>query len=1384
MDKDPWDWTIDEVVQNLVGEKGLLRRFNLDDHTILNITSLIRDSGTDGCELLLLTYEPTNPEKGLHQLQWSLWRKLEIVIEKLRYRSEEYIQHLKEKEQQAARFQPFLAIRDSLGHQRAVPHSPTTSRASSTIFKTEQLNSRYGSVRPSESRESGLLDSGAHQPTVPSNTSQHLALLEATDASTIDDGHTILHHEIPNLKRLRSNGSSDGHVENEPSAGSPSDILKSEGAFRAETYAEVRLRENETMIVDEHGRKRRKLQVLARDSSGPTLSTSIPMEGSTHSRGGQSNQDAATGASNFVEHGILPLPGDLKDAEIGPATTATTPGEMRDVNKIITANEPRETAAGPQIELMEPVLKAHCAVDVVSSPPYSPRDELVTFHTVSEKQTTDADPFNDNLSDSIREEGMNHRRPVDEPEILNGSGDKCMVIEPQNMKKRLQPQLNGPIITHAQQVEEQIQPPINIEAEMVSNSHNSEEPLVVSNVRARNRMVSRPRCEYLGCPLPVDRVFYGNTKLGELVRYDASEASPPFATFDLDPDNFCFLSSGALPTGQSLVVAQLMRGFLYRDNVRHLVYGQKHLTAIIPYNARFSKRSQQPSLTLLTRSGNSMIARRVNRARWLKYDAANKVSVSSKGENSQTLEFDVEQEESPLLSVGRDEVHEYDFLEKWQHQADDSILPAYGESGSEGEYDLETWNEMKLEQGTLERIPAPPSNNRLIDVERANTIVKEAKIAFKERWRLRKLPKLTPKAWSLWKRSRRRHTYRDQLESYRSEVERLDRQFLKIKKEILKESWTSEGRLKAQCKSFDVSVSDRETCRWKISVLESSSAPSKPPPSQKLPQKAPSRHSQESLRDGEEDIESSSVESLDEDLEDFISEDQIDEHDDAEDILDMGDKIISGNSSNDKRVPDTSEPESGSQLEEVTENTVPQAAEKRESIMSRRSIVFRKKTVLPEEETSKFDQLGPASSSPLPKLENSSASITKSLTKRSSFSEYPSLLATTAHIASSTEPEVIDLTNFTDSEEQVPQLCQQGKRIATPPVFVKAEADDPFSRPNNPKCGFRMPPVSSSNNNHDSSTESATIIKKSSKGRSENVPALDEVDEIAKMDPKYLKQIDDRDRLLIWMIHRAGSSQRRRVIKLIKLQKNLGILQVHLWDGMRAMEDGADAPGDLAWDEMSVDQAQAYMRLAAWFVCWSQCSIAFPEGSSQDSPAFPKRDVNKAINDEANFETFYNTVKRRLQCFAERKKLQSTLLGSSPSNSKKKRIRRVVSGSEDSEDKRSSKRKKRVYEVAESQQALELQRTGKLRIEQQERRKKEMNERMKRLGATSNDTSVKIINTSATPDQGIIVISPRITSKIQAHQLDGVRFLWREVVAANQGCLLAHTMGLGKTMQV
>ncbi|KAF2212071.1 hypothetical protein CERZMDRAFT_41987 [Cercospora zeae-maydis SCOH1-5] len=67
--------------------------------------------------------------------------------------------------------------------------------------------------------------------------------------------------------------------------------------------------------------------------------------------------------------------------------------------------------------------------------------------------------------------------------------------------------------------------------------------------------------------------------------------------------------------------------------------------------------------------------------------------------------------------------------------------------------------------------------------------------------------------------------------------------------------------------------------------------------------------------------------------------------------------------------------------------------------------------------------------------------------------------------------------------------------------------------------------------------------------------------------------------------------------------------------------------------------------------------------------------------------------------------------------------------------------------------------------------------------------STVVINPLASQDSGqdLIFIDKNIAPELKEHQINGIQFMWRELTAGGdeggQGCILAHTMGLGKTVQ-
>ncbi|KAL3589181.1 hypothetical protein FPOAC2_11342 [Fusarium poae] len=120
------------------------------------------------------------------------------------------------------------------------------------------------------------------------------------------------------------------------------------------------------------------------------------------------------------------------------------------------------------------------------------------------------------------------------------------------------------------------------------------------------------------------------------------------------------------------------------------------------------------------------------------------------------------------------------------------------------------------------------------------------------------------------------------------------------------------------------------------------------------------------------------------------------------------------------------------------------------------------------------------------------------------------------------------------------------------------------------------------------------------------------------------------------------------------------------------------------------------------------------------------------------------------------------------------------------EDDRNSQRP-RGREIIRDKAAVDLREREKQRFEEQERRRMRLRATLASQPLASEDRNHIIINESKEDHQGFININEHIARSIKKHQIAGVRFIWNQIVrdaSVRQGCLLAHTMGLGKTMQV
>jgi SNF2 family DNA or RNA helicase len=128
-------------------------------------------------------------------------------------------------------------------------------------------------------------------------------------------------------------------------------------------------------------------------------------------------------------------------------------------------------------------------------------------------------------------------------------------------------------------------------------------------------------------------------------------------------------------------------------------------------------------------------------------------------------------------------------------------------------------------------------------------------------------------------------------------------------------------------------------------------------------------------------------------------------------------------------------------------------------------------------------------------------------------------------------------------------------------------------------------------------------------------------------------------------------------------------------------------------------------------------------------------------------------------------------------------------------------RLKRKKKLIEDENARGLRERNHDRLAQQAERRRKLLASQPDLGESQGDSDI-IINQSKLDDQDFVYVNPKIGRRIKKHQIEGVRFLWNQIVTVDTdameiaddeeannetgltGCLLAHTMGLGKTMQV
>lgn len=588
------------------------------------------------------------------------------------------------------------------------------------------------------------------------------------------------------------------------------------------------------------------------------------------------------------------------------------------------------------------------------------------------------------------------------------------------------------------------------------------------------------------------------------------------------------------------------------------------------------------------------------------------------------------------------------------------VFPIYGDSGSEGEFDEETWQEMEEEQS--EPMPHKQKKLGLTEVE---SIIEDCVSAYEATWRDCHLPREQCKARKLWLVARRGNRVNQDTKALARDIGLLAARLQRLQEEIRKNEYTTEAELRTQCQCLEHTVFNIQKQKFRVSVLEQEKCPpgvSAPPKPQNPPK--PRTGDEESL-DSESDFAEGDT------FDDFIVDD-----------VGTPKVLAAGNS------PDTSSSSDGD-----------------DDIISVSGTRRRTRGPPPKVFGSSSPSISPSPPPAWPLHE---------------------------------KPEVIDLT----MEEPDDDL-----RIETPPLNPVGSAKSHFNAATLPRLSTSMSPPPSIG-----SLESSALAKTENDARSPG-PKIDDIEGIMSLDWEFLEGRKDRRRLLAKLVGGLADDERTKLATHIP-EYQFSKLKPLVRRALKSLGSGrVDVPG------MDSDENRLIMRTASFYVAWLNCIRLDVEG-------IPKKDVQKALNrlDSDGFDRYYDELIERLRnCRAWKQKTEAT-------------------DPESDQEPHDTPHKKRKREVKESQSTKMTQASAQRRVAQQEKQKEKLEKRLESMGLANDNPSRQPVSFK----DPIIYLNSHIGQRVKPHQLKGIQFMWRELIEDKdrQGCLLAHTMGLGKTMQV
>ncbi|VUC33552.1 unnamed protein product, partial [Clonostachys rosea] len=280
-------------------------------------------------------------------------------------------------------------------------------------------------------------------------------------------------------------------------------------------------------------------------------------------------------------------------------------------------------------------------------------------------------------------------------------------------------------------------------------------------------------------------------------------------------------------------------------------------------------------------------------------------------------------------------------------------------------------------------------------------------------------------------------------------------------------------------------------------------------------------------------------------------------------------------------------------------------------------------------------------------------------------------------------------------------------------------------------------------------------------------PSIQVIDmaSIARFSKNHWRAEDDRWRLALYILLHFTHEQRTQVLNLIRDESDENIWSVSIVPF---------STNTKTWEELE-DSALDFRNycLSNVFLSFIKCKILNRNRILQ----LNKKDKGTLLKSRPTFEPFCKFIRSVLHLFPK-----DTHIYRGPEMDQELEAEDKESGTPRSEKKKSS-----TKEIVQNRAAAEMRERQNEMLQIQEQRRAKLRSDLATSGIMSHDKSRLIINETKDENQSFVYINDDIGLRIKDHQIDGVRFLWNQIIqdpSVRQGCLLAHTMGLGKTMQV